>query len=113
MVVFCRQVSFQTGQNEHNLQRGPTSYQLVGSNDAACSESSTWAVLCEDLTNQPWKSYEDVKYCKVKPEVTGKYRCLGIRVLRTRKMDIGDGWVTVRNIRIWERIEMKCVWEPK
>ena len=105
MVVFCRQVSFQTGQNEHNLQRGPTSYQLVGSNDAACSESSTWAVLCEDLTNQPWKSYEDVKYCKVKPEVTGKYRCLGIRVLRTRMMDSGDGWVTVRNIRIWERIE--------
>ena len=82
----------------------------MGSNDAACSESSTWVVVCEDLTNQPWEKYEDVKYCKVKPDVKEKFRCLGLRVLRTR---YSDGWVTVRNIRMWERIEMKCVWEPK
>jgi len=102
------EVSFQPWQsnsNGQNIQRAPTSYQFVGSNDASCSESTTWTVLCEDLSNAPWEHFNDTKYCKVKPELKEKFRCLGLRVLKNRS---GDGWVALRNIRIWERVEKKC-----
>jgi len=98
------EVSFLSGQST-NLQRGPTSYQFVGSNDSVCNDSAQWTVLCEDRSNTAWNSYEDVKYCPAHPEIKDKFRCLGLRVLNNRQ---GDGWVTIRNIRIWQRIEKKC-----
>jgi len=103
------EVSFQPGQSvPSQLQRGPTSYQFVGSNDATCDDSASWTVLCEDLSNSPWRSYHDTKYCKVKPELNEKFRCLGVRVL---KNGASDGWVVLRNIRMWERVEKKCTCE--
>jgi len=97
-------VSFQSAQAAANLQRGPTSYQFVGSNDAVCNDDSTWTVLCEDLSDRAWRNRWDVKRCKVKPEITEEFRCLGLVVLSSR----GDGWVTLRNIRMWERIEARA-----
>ena len=84
------------------IARGPTSYQFVASNDNVCNDGATWTVLCEDLSNTAWSGYQDTKYCRVKPEMKGKYRCLGLRVLKNQDP---KGWVTLRNIRVWERIE--------
>ena len=83
-------------------QGGPTSYQFVGSNDETCNDDATWTVLCEDLSDRVWRDTWQVSLCKVKPEMKEKFRCLGIRVLAGRRF---DGWISIRNIRIWERIE--------
>ena len=96
-----QQVSFQPAQKGKYLQRAPTSYQFVGSNDNICNDAATWTVICEDLTDRAWRNEWEVKYCKVKPEMKEKFRCLGLRILANR----GDGWTTLRNIRMWERIE--------
>ena len=93
-------VSFQPSQPKL-IQRAPTSYQFVGSNDAVCNDFSTWTVLCGDVSDQAWTSLTEVKYCKVKAEIREKFRCLGVRVLKNRDP---DGWVVIRNIRMWERI---------
>jgi len=96
------EVSFQPSQAGEYVQRAPTSYQFVGTNDAVCDLYATWTVLCEDLSDRQWRSITEVKYCKVKPEVREKFRCLGLRVLNNRH---GDGWVSLRNIRMWERVD--------
>ena len=83
------------------MQGTPTSYQFVGSNAAVCNDDSTWTILCEDLSDRVWRNDHEVRYCKVKPEIVGKFRCLGIRVLANRRT---DGWTSLRNIRMWERI---------
>lgn len=96
------EVAFQPCQEKQYAQRAPTSYQFVGSNDEVCNEDSTWTILCEDLSDREWRNHFEVRYCKAKPEVTAKFRCLGIRILNNR----GDGWTSMRNIRMWERIEL-------
>jgi len=96
------EISFQPAQKNANIRRGPTSYQFVASNDNVCNDGATWTVLCEDLSNTAWSGYQDTKYCRVKHEMKGKYRCLGLRVLKNQDP---NGWVTLRNIRVWERIE--------
>ena len=97
-----QQVSFQPAQKGAATQRAPTSYQFVGSNDAVCNDAAIWTVLCEDLTDRAWRNFWEVRYCKVKPEIREKFRCLGLRVLANRD---SNGWTTLRNIRMWERIE--------
>ena len=84
------------------VQGAPSSYQFVGSNDAVCNDAATWTVLCEDTSDRAWRSVWEVRYCKVKPEVTEKFRCLGIRALANHRI---DGWTSIRNIRMWQRIE--------
>jgi len=93
------EVSFQPAQKE--VTKSPTSYQFVGSNDAVCNDDSVWTILCEDLSDRTWRNDWEVKYCKVKPEITEKFRCLGIRILANRHK---DGWTHARNIRVWEKI---------
>jgi len=95
------EVSFQPSQKTR-IDKAPSSYQFVGSNDAVCNDAATWTVLCEDTSDRPWRSAWEVRYCKVKPEMTEKFRCLGIRVLNNLRK---DGWTALRNIRMWERIE--------
>ena len=85
------------------MQGAPSSYQFVGSNDATCNDDSVWTVLCEDLSDRAWRNHWEVRYCKVKPEMSEKFRCLGIRALANRRT---DGWTSLRNIRMWERIEI-------
>jgi len=97
------EISFQPAQDYHNLQRSPTSYQFVGSNEESCDDYSAWTVLCEDLSGKAWRDAWEVRYCKVKPEMTWKFRCLGVRVLANHAGLVG-GWTTIRNIRMWERI---------
>ena len=97
-----RQVSLQPAQTGGATQGAPSSYQFVGSNDAVCNDAATWTVLCEDLTDRAWRNEWEVRYCKVKPEMKEKFRCLGLRVLANRR---GDGWTSLRNVRMWERIE--------
>ena len=97
-----RQVSLQPAQTGGATQGAPSSYQFVGSNDAVCNDAATWTVLCEDLIDRPWRNEWEVKYCKVKPEMKEKFRCLGLRVLANRR---SDGWTSLRNVRMWERIE--------
>ena len=97
-------MSFQPAQENGATQGAPSSYQFVGSNDAACNDNSTWTVLCEDLSDREWRNYWEVRYCRVKPEMTEEFRCLGIRGLVNRRT---DGAMSLRNIRMWERIEAK------
>jgi len=96
------EVSFQPAQSGNTLQKAPSSYQFVGSNDSVCDLYATWTILCEDLSDREWRSINEIKYCKVKSEIREKFRCLGLRVLNNR---YGDGWVALRNIRMWEKID--------
>ena len=100
------QMSFQPAQSGQNLQHTPSSYQFLGSNDDTCNKYSTWTVLCEDLSDKPWREQEN-RYCKVKPEMKEKFRCLAIRALKNHQ---NDGHYSLKNVRIWERIELngKC-----
>jgi len=98
------EVTFQPAQKGTATDGAPSSYQFVGSNDAVCNDDATWTVLCEDLSDRAWRNYWEVRRCKVKPEMTEKFRCLGIRVLANRR---NDGWTSLRNVRMWERIEGK------
>lgn len=98
------EVSFQPAGGGSYLQGTPTSYQFVGSNDAICNDDATWTILCEDLSDRQWRNDWEVRYCKVKPEVSEKNRCLGIRVLANRR---GDGYTSLRNIRMWAIVEDK------
>ena len=100
------QVSFQPAQPGGAAQGAPSSYQFVGSNDAVCNDAAIWTVLCEDLSDRAWRNEYEVRYCKVKPEMTEKFRCLGIRALANRR---NDGWTSIRNIRMWERIDFSPV----
>lgn len=93
------EVSFQPT-HEKQPNRAPSSYQFVGTNDAVCNDDSIWTLLCEDLSDREWRNHFEVRYCKVKPEVRTKFRCLGIRLLVVRQ----DGWAGLRNIRMWQRI---------
>ena len=100
---FSSQVSLQPGQSNANSMKGtPSSYQFVGSNDKVCNDDATWTVLCEDLDDKPWRNHWEVRYCKVKPEITEKFRCLGIKALKNHR---NDGWTSLRNVRMWERVE--------
>ena len=88
---------------ESSPQGAPSMYQFVGTNDAKCDDNSNWMILCEDLSDRPWRSYYEVRYCKVQRELSGqKFRCLGIRVLNNRR---SNGWTSIRNIRMWMRID--------
>jgi len=95
-------VSLQPAQSGAALQGAPSSYQFIGSNDQVCDDSAKWTILCEDLSDKAWRSHFEVRYCKVRPEITEKFRCLGIRALKNHRP---DGYTSIRNIRIWERIE--------
>ena len=78
----------------------------MGTNDAVCNDASVWTVLCEDLSDRAWRNEHEVRYCKVKPEMRAeKFRCLGIRALANRR---NDGWMSFRNVRMWERIETRA-----
>jgi len=102
--IRAAEVSFQPAWKGQYLQGTPTSYQFVGSNDKVCNDAAIWTVLCEDLSDRTWRNEWEVRYCKVKPEIAEKFRCLGIRVLANQQ---SDGWTFMRNIRMWERIEAK------
>jgi len=93
------EISFQPAQSGDAMQGTPTAYQFIGSNDDVCNMYATWTVLCEDMSDKVWRNTWEVRYCKVKPEVTEKFRCFGIRVLKNRRK---DGWTSIRNIRMWE-----------
>ena len=99
------QVSLQPAQ-KGAVNGAPSSYQFVGSNDAVCNDAATWTVLCEDTSDRPWRSVWEVRYCRVKPEMTEKFRCLGIRALANHRAD-PHCWISLRNIRMWQRIEAK------
>jgi len=100
--IRAAEVSLQPAETGKAMQGAPSSYQFIGSNDANCNNDATWTVLCEDLNDRAWRDQWEVRYCRVKPETREKFRCLGIRVLNNRR---GDGWISIRNIRMWERIE--------
>ena len=98
---FSSQVALQPAQ-KGAVDGAPSSYQFVGSNDAVCNDGATWTVLCEDTSDRKWRSVWEVRYCKVKPEMTEKFRCLGIRALANHRP---GGGTSMRNIRMWQRIE--------
>jgi len=95
------EVSIQPAQSGGATQGAPSSWQLVGSNDVHCDDDSAWTVLCEDLSDRKWRNYWEVRYCRVKPEMNEKFRCMGLRVLNNQR---SDGWTSLRNIRLWERV---------
>ena len=94
-------MSFQPAQPNTATHGAPTSYQFVGSNDAVCNDDASWTILCEDLSDREWRNYWKVRFCRVKPEINEKFRCLGIRVLANRRP---DGASSLRNIRMWRKI---------
>jgi len=94
------EMSIQPSQTGGATQGAPSMWQVVGSNDAHCDDDSNWTIVCEDLSDEKWRSYYEVRYCRVKPEVKQAFRCLGIRVLNNLR---SDGWTSMRNIRLWER----------
>jgi len=95
------QVSLQPAQ-KGAVQGAPSAFQFIGSNADVCDDFAEWTILCEDLSDKPWRGLWETRYCKVGPEVTEKFRCLGIRALKNHRP---DGWTSLRNIRMWERIE--------
>jgi hypothetical protein len=95
------EVSLQPCQTGGGLQGAPSSYQFIGSNDAVCNDDATWTILCEDLSDRAWRSHWEVRYCKVKPEIHETFRCLGIRALANHRP---DGWTSMRNVRMWEKV---------
>jgi len=99
--IRAAEVALQPAQ-KGEVNGAPSSYQFVGSNDAVCNDGATWTVLCEDTSDRKWRSVWEVRYCKVKPEMTEKFRCLGIRALANHRP---TGWMSMRNIRMWKRIE--------
>jgi len=102
ILVRPAELSFQPAQSTANTMQGtPTAYQFIGSNDKVCDADATWTILCEDMSDRAWRNYWEVRYCKVKLENTEKFRCLGIRALKNRRT---DGWTSLRNIRMWERM---------
>jgi len=97
------ELSFMPAQSNANAMQGaPSAYQFIGSNDKVCDGDATWTVLCEDISDTAWRNYWEVRYCKVKPENSEKFRCLGIRAMKNRRT---DGWTSIRNIRMWELIQ--------
>ena len=104
------QLSFQPAESGSATQGAPSSYQFIGSNAINCDDDSEWTILCEDLSDRIWRSQFEVRYCKVNqtlisdasPEQRG-FRCLGIRALKNRR---GDGWTSIRNIRMWKEIDI-------
>ena len=96
-------MSFQPAQTGLKTQRAPTSYEFIGSNDALCNDDAAWTVLCEDNSDQKWRDYWQVKYCKVKKGMKAKFRCLGMRILNNYGGPT-DGWISLRNFKMWERI---------
>jgi len=65
-----------------NINSGPTMWEFVGSNDQECKETSTWTVLCSDMSGKKFdhKNILDNKFCDVEG-VTSSFRCLGINIL--------------------------------
>ena len=100
LIVLPFQVKLQPAQSDPN--GAPSSYHIIGSNDEVCNDDATWTVLCEDLSDKPWRDHWEVRYCRVKPEITRKFRCLGIKALKNHRK---DGYTNLRNVRMWERIE--------
>ena len=103
-------MSLQPAQTGGAMQGAPSSYQFVGSNDPVCNDVATWTVLCEDLKDRAWRNEWEVRYCKVKPEMNEKFRCLGLRILKNRHK---GGWTSLRNVRIWERIQTNKEWKDE
>jgi len=108
--VVPSELSFQPAESGGATQGAPSSYQFIGSNAINCDDDSEWTILCEDLSDRIWRSQFEVRYCKVNqtlisdasPEQRG-FRCLGIRALKNRR---GDGWTSIRNIRMWKEIDI-------
>jgi len=65
-----------------DIHSGPTMWEFVGSNDQECKETSTWTVLCSDMSGKKFdhKNILDNKFCDVEG-VTSSFRCLGINIL--------------------------------
>jgi len=93
-------ISFRLGQ-DNTPDQGPTIWQFVGSNDETCEKLGRWTVLCEDRTDIPFPNKYYTKYCDVSEKIMGKFRCLGISVLRTASK---QGYATVRNVRMWKKV---------
>ena len=82
----------------------PTKFQFVGSNDVVCDDFAAWTILCEDLTDVAFANMRETRFCTADPDkvgTTNKFRCLGLRILNTKNV---DGWTSLNNIRMWERV---------
>ena len=88
----------------------PTVWEFVGSNDAVCSGSGNWTILCQDHSDVIPQLREETKYCNVniKTNIMGrvefswfyeKYRCLGINVISAPAVNTG-----VSNVRMWKLV---------
>ena len=93
-----------------NINSGPTMWEFVGSNDQECKETSSWTVLCSDISGEKfdpdykWQS----QFCDVEG-VTSSFRCLGINILNapyhvdydiTESADLPKA--VIKTIRMWE-----------
>lgn len=80
-------------------------YQILGSNDANCNETSSWMVLCQHLSGGDHTELM-VNYCQVPQACVGlfsnSFRCLGIRLFGpTITFDRRYLNLNLYNIRIW------------
>jgi len=98
------EVSFRTRQDKvENVSLGPSKWQFVATNDLPCNENAAWTILCEDLSGEPFKKFSDIKFCVVPPQMSKKFRCLGLRILK----DSGYGnEVCVQSLRFWEKVNV-------
>ena len=101
-----------------HLDRSPTMWEFVGSNDPVCGKDAHWTVLCQDRSDSGYRNNFTIKDCQVDEQITAKFRCLGISILRTHNK---DGNASFKNVRMWKRVElasqMECgnkknVWRP-
>ena len=81
----------------------PTKFQFVGSNDQICDDFSAWTVLCEDFADEAFASMRETRFCAADPAriADTQFRCLGLKIFGTKNV---DGWTSLNNIRIWERV---------
>ena len=80
----------------------PADFALIGSNDSPCSGASDWLTLCEKSYGRIPSSLNDTRSCDPKQIVAKKFRCLGLKIVRTHS-DERRG-LKFSNLRIFAKL---------
>ena len=82
---------------------GPTKWQFIASNgiEGECSkDSSSWTVLCEDLSGEEFTSLGQRKSCDASDEMTTAFYCLGVKILDSGSRRPA---ATLSEIKMWKK----------
>ena len=85
----------------HHDHQVPSVWQFVGSNDETCGKLGHWSILCEDKSNEGYRTKFWTKYCDVDDKITTAFRCLGIMVLNSHNK---YGFTALRDVRMWKKV---------